>query len=155
MLFILLCSVAVLFNSFQPHGLQHTRLHWPPLSPAICSNSCPTESVMLSNHLILCLPLLLLPSIFPRLLPVSQLFISCGQSFEASASATVFPMNIQGWFPLGLTGLILRSKGFKSLLQHHNLKALIHCHSAFFMVQLSHLYKTTGKNIALSRWSFE
>ena len=140
MLFILLCSVAVLFNSFQPHGLQHTRLHWPPLSPAICSNSCPTESVMLSNHLILCLPLLLLPSIFPRLLPVSQLFISCG--------------NIQGWFPLGLTGLILRSKGFKSLLQHHNLKALIHCHSAFFMVQLSHLYKTTGKNIALSRWTF-
>ena len=144
MLFILLCSVAVLFNSFQPHGLQHTRLHWPPLSP-----------VMLSNHLILCLRLLLLPSIFPRVFPVSQLFASGGQSFEASASAIVFPMNIQGWFPLGLTGLILRFKGLKSLLQHHNLKALIHCHSAFFMVQLSHLYKTTGKNIVLSRWSFE
>ena len=154
MLFILLCSVAIVLNSFQPHGLQHTRLLCPPLSLAIFSNSCPTESVMLSNHLILCHPLLLLPSIFPRVFPVSQLFTSGGQNFGASASASVFPMNIQVWFPIGLTGLILRSKGFKSLLQHHNSKALIHCHSAFFMVQLLCLYKTTGKTVALSRWTF-
>ena len=154
MLFISLCSVAVMFNSFQPHGLQHIRLLCPPLSLTIYSNSCPAESVMLSNHLILCCPLLL-PSIFSRVFPMSQLFTSGGQSFGASASATVFPKNFQGWFPLGLTGLIfLRSKGFKSLLQHHNSKALINWHSAFLMVQLSHLYKTTGKPIALSRWTF-
>ena len=66
--------------------------------------------------------------------------------------------DIQGWFPLGLTGLIfLQSKGLstpQSLLQHHNLKALILWCSAFFMVQLSHPYMTTGKTIPLTRWTF-
>ena len=67
------------------------------------------ESVMLSNGLILCHPLLLLPSIIPslRVFSKSRLFISGGQSIEASASASVLPMNIQGWFPFGWTGLIL------------------------------------------------
>ena len=72
------------------------------------------ELVMLSNHLILCRPLLLLPSIVPsiRSFPVSQLFTSGGQSIGASASASVLPMSIQGRFPLGLTSLIfLQSKG--------------------------------------------
>ena len=71
-----------------------------------------TESGMLSNHLILCCPLLLLPSSFPasRSFPMSQLLAS-GQSIGASASATVFPMNTKCWSPLGLTGLILQSRG--------------------------------------------
>jgi len=72
------------------------------------------ESVMPSNHLILCPPFLLLLSIFPsiRSLPMSWLFASGGRSIGASASASVLPMNIQGWFPWGLTGLIsLLSKG--------------------------------------------
>ena len=72
------------------------------------------ESMMLSNHLILCYPLLLWPSIFPRIkvFSMSQLFTSGGQSIGVSASASVLPMNIQGLFPLGLTGLIsLLSKG--------------------------------------------
>ena len=66
------------------------------------------ESVMLSNHLIFCFLLLLLPSIFPtiRVFLMSWLFASSGQNIRASASALVLPMNIQGWFPLGLTGLI-------------------------------------------------
>ena len=66
------------------------------------------ESVMPSNHLILCHPLLLLPSLFLSIMSflVSQLFASGGQSTEASASASVLPMTSQGWFPLGLTGLI-------------------------------------------------
>ena len=69
------------------------------------------ESVMPSNHLILCHPLLLLPSVFPRIRAFSQLFASGGQSIGASAS--VLPMNSQDWFPLGLTSLIsLQSKGF-------------------------------------------
>ena len=72
------------------------------------------ESVMPSNHLILCRPLLLPPSIFPESgsFPVCWLFTSGGQSIGASASASVLPVNIQGWFLLGLTGLIfLLSKG--------------------------------------------
>ena len=66
------------------------------------------ESVMPSNHLILYCPLVLSPSIFPsiRVFPVGQLFTSGSQNIEASVSASVLPMNIQGWFPLGLTGLI-------------------------------------------------
>ena len=72
------------------------------------------ESVKPTNHLILCHPLPLLPSIFPSIKvssSVSHLFASAGQSLGASASSAVLPMNIQGWFPLGLTGLILLSKG--------------------------------------------
>ena len=66
------------------------------------------ESVMQSNCLFFCHPLLLLPSIFPsiRVFSSSQFFTSGGQSIGASASASILPMNIQGWFPLGLTGLI-------------------------------------------------
>ena len=76
------------------------------------------ESVMPSNHFILCCPLLLLPSIFSSItiFPMSWLFLSGGQSIGASASASVLPMNIQGWFPLGLTGLIsLQSKGLSGV----------------------------------------
>ena len=70
------------------------------------------ESVMPSNHLILCHPLLLPPSIFPNSFPMSPFFTSGGQSIGVSASASVLSMNIQGWFPLGLTCWIsLPSKG--------------------------------------------
>ena len=103
------------------------------------------ESVMPSNHLILSHPLLL-PSIFPTIRVFSNesaLHIKC-QIIGASASASVLPMNIHGWFPLGLTGLnSLQYKSLKSLL-HHGLKAWILQRSAFFMVQLSHPYMTTG-----------
>ena len=82
---------------------------------------------------------------------MSWFFASGGQSIGASASASVLPMNIQDCFPLGLTGLILQSKGlFKSLLQHHSSKASIFQCSAFLMVQLSHLYMTTRRTIALT-----
>ena len=88
--------------------------------------------------------------------PVSQFFTSGGQRIGVSASASVLPMNIQDWFPLGWTGLIsLQSKGtLKGLLQYHNSKASILWHSAFFIVQLSHPYMTTGKTIALTRRTF-
>ena len=77
------------------------------------------ESVMPSNHLILCHPFLLLPSIFPsiRSIQMSQFFISGGQSIEVSASASVLPRNIQDWFPLGWRGWIsLQSKGLSRVL---------------------------------------
>ena len=114
-----------------------------------------TESVVASSHLILCRPLLLLPSLFPsiRVFPMSQFFTSGGQIIGVSASASVLPMNIQDWFPLGLTGLIsLQSQGlFKSLLQHHSSETSILQCIAFFGVQLSHPYMTTGKTIGLTR----
>ena len=92
--------------------------HQSPLSSTISQSLLKfmsMESVMVSNHLILCGSLLLLPSVFPsiRVFSRSGLFKAGGPSTGASASASVLPMNIQGWFPLGLTGLIsLMSKGF-------------------------------------------
>ena len=82
---------------------------------------------------------------------MSQFSASGGQSIGASASASVLPMNIQDWFPLGWTGLI--SLQSKSLLQHHSSKASILQRSAFFTVQLSPPYMTTGKTKALTRWT--
>ena len=86
---------------------------------------------------------------------MSQLFASGGQRIAASASASVLPMNIQGWFPLGLTDLIsLQSKGLSRVLQHHSSKVSIIWRSAFFMVDFSHPYMTAGKTVALTRQTF-
>ena len=93
------------------------------------------ELVMPSNHLILCHPLLLLPSIFPsiRSSPMSQLFASGGQSTGALASASVLPMNIQDWFPLGLTGLTsLKSKILSRVFSNTTVQK-----HQFFSAQLS------------------
>ena len=119
--------------------------------PGICSVWCP-----LSRW---CHPTILWSATcFPFCLqsfPASQFFASGDQSIGISALASVLPMNIQGWSPLWLTGLIsLQSKRPSSLLQYHNLKASILQHSAFFMVQFSQLYMTTGKTIALTIWTF-
>ena len=106
-------SHSVVSTSLQTHGLQHTRLPCPSACLRVCLNST-IESVMPSNHLILCHPLLLLPSLFPsiRTISMSQLFISRSQNIGASASAWVLLVNNQSGFPLGLAGLIyLLSKG--------------------------------------------
>ena len=110
---------------------------------------------MPSNHLILCRPLLLLTSVFPSIWVFSSesVLVSCGQSIGTSAPASVLPMNIQDWFPLGLTDLIsLQFKGLSSLLKHH-FKSISSALS-FLIVQLSHPYMTTGKTIALTRQIF-
>ena len=116
------------------------------------------ESMMPSNHLILSSPS---PTFnvsqhqISQSTPMSQLFASGGQSVGVSASASVLPMNIQDWVPLGWTGWIsLQSKRLSSLLQHHSWKASILSCSAFFTVQLSHPYLTTGKTVTLTRWTF-
>ena len=84
-----------------------------------------------------------------------HLFASSAQSIGASTSASVLPMNIHSWFPLGLTGLIsLQCKGFSRVFSSTKLETINSFHSAFFMVQLSHLYMTTGKSIALTIWTF-
>ena len=115
------------------------------------------ELVMPSNHLILCHPLLLLPSNFPSIRVFSNELVLPVRwpKFWISTSASVLPMNIQGWFPLRLTGLIsLQSKGLENLLQDHSLKASILCCSDFFMVQLLHPYMSIGKAIVLTIWTF-
>ena len=107
-----------------------------------------SQSVMPSNHLILCRPLASWPQSFlaSGSFLMSRLFASGGQSTGASASASVLPVNIQGWFRLGLTGRIsLQSRG-PSRVFNTTFKSINS--SAFFMVQLSHPYMTTGKTIA-------
>ena len=88
--------------------------------------------------------------------PMSQFFSSGGQSIGVSASVSVLPMNIQDWFPSWLTGLIsLQSKRLLRVFSNTTVqKASILQLSAFFIVQLSHPYMTTGKTIALTRWTF-
>ena len=105
---LLLFSHSVMSDSLQPHGLQHTCLPCPSLSPRVCLNSCSLNlrcHVAISSSVI---PFSSCPQSFPALQssPKSWLFTSGGQSFGASASASVLPENIQGRFPLGLTGLI-------------------------------------------------
>ena len=154
MLLLLLFSRWVLSDSLWPHGLQHDKLLCPPLSSRVCLNSCPLSQLTISSSVISFSSCL---QSFPasESFPMSQLFASSGQSIGASASASVLPMNIQDWFPLGLTGLILQSKGtLKHLFLHHSSKASVLQHSAFFIVQLSHPYMTTGKTITLTRWAF-
>ena len=113
------CSV--MSDSLQmQHGMQHVRPPCPSPTPLSITNSrsllkfMPIESVMLSNHLILSCPLLLLPSIFSsiRIFSNESALHTGNQSIGVSASPSVLPMNIQDWFPLGLTGLIsLQFKG--------------------------------------------
>ena len=151
-----LFSYLVMSNSLWPQGLQHARSPCPSLSPRACSNSCPSSwwcHPTISSSVV---PFSSCLQSFPASgsFLMSQLFASDGQSIGASASASVLPMNIQDWFPLGLTGLILQSKGLSSLLQHRSSKASILLHSTFFMVQFSHTYMTTGKTIVLTRWTF-
>ena len=140
-----------------PHELQHARPPCPSPTPRVYSNSCllswwchPTISSSV-------VPFSCLRS-FPASgsFPISQFFSSGDQSFGVSASASVLPVNIQDWFPLGLTGWIsLQSKRpSKSFLQHHSSEASILQRSAFFTVQLSHPSMTTGKTIASTRQTF-
>ena len=110
-------SCSVMSDSLWPHGLQHARLPCPSPTPVACSNSClchPTISssvIPFSSHL----------QSFPTSgsFPMSQFFASVGQSIGVSASASVLPMSIQDWFPLGWTGGIsLKSKGLSIILSN-------------------------------------
>ena len=105
------CCCSVMSHSLRPCG--HASLSCPSLSPKVCSNSCPLSRWC---HPIISSSVILLSSClqsFPASgsFPVSQLFVSGGQTTGASASASVLPKTIRGWFPLRLTGLILHSKG--------------------------------------------
>ena len=133
------CCSVTMSSSLQPHGLQYARLSCPSPSSRVCSNLCPLSRwcylTISSSATLLSFFLQSFPA--SGSFAMSQIFSSGDQSIGASAS--VLPVNIQGWFPLGLTCWIsLQSKGHSRVLQHHSSKASIFQCSAFFMVQLSH-----------------
>ena len=148
----LLFSCSVMSNSLWPCGLQHTRLLCPSPSPRVCSNSCPLSWW---RH----------PTISSSVVP-----FSCLQSFPATGSFlmswlftskfwsfSISPSNEYSGlisFRIDWFDLLPVQGALKSPLQHHNSKASIFWHSAFFMVQLSHPHMTIGKTIALTMWTF-
>jgi len=113
------------------------RLLCPTLSPGVCSNSCSLScdaiSIFMISSFVAIFSFCLQSFPAPESFPMSQLFASGGQRIGASASASILPMNIQDWFPLGWTGLFSFAVQWtlKTLLQHHNLKASILPRSAF------------------------
>ena len=145
-------------NSLPPHGLQHARPPCPSPTSRVYSNPCPLSQWCHPTISSSVIPYSSCPQSFPTSgsFQMSQLFALGGQSTEVSASTSVLQVNTQNWSPLGWTGWIsLKTKGtFKNLLQHHSSKASILRCSAFFTVQLSHSYMTTGKHIALTRGTF-
>ena len=152
---ILFIQFTTVSDSLRPHESQNARPPCPSPTPRVYSNSCPSSQwhhPAISSSVV---SFSSCPQSLPASgsFPMSQLFTWSGPRTRVSASASVLPVNTQDWSPLGWTGWIsLQSKGLsKSLLQHHSSKASIFRCSAFFTVQVSHPYMTTGKTIALTR----
>ena len=149
-------SRSVVSDSLRPHGPQHARPPCPSSTPRVHLNSCPLSwwcHPTISSSVI---PFFSRPQSFPASgsSPVSQFFASGGQSIGVSASTSVLPMNTQDWPPLGWTGWIsLQSMGLSRVFSNTTVQKHLQCW-AFFIVQLSHPYITTGKTIALTRQTF-
>ena len=144
-------------DSLQPHESQHTRPPCPSPSSRVHSNSHPSSwwcHPAISSSVV---PFSSCPQSLPASgsFPMSQLIAWGGQNTGVSALASVLPKNTPGLISFRMDWLdLLAVQGtLKSLLQHHNSKASILQHSAFFTVQLSHPYMTAGKTIALTRWT--
>ena len=150
-------SSSVMFNSLWPYGLQHARLPYPSQTPRAYSNSCPS-SRWCHPTISSCHPLLLPPLIFPSIRVLSNesvLPIKWPKYWSFSFSNS--PSNEYSGlisFSMDWLNLLAVQGTLKSLLQHHSSKALILQCSAFFTVQLSYPYMTTGKTIALTRRTF-
>ena len=133
-------------SCLRPHESQHARPPCPSLTPGVYPNSCPLSQP--SNHLILCHPLLL-PSMFPSIRVFSKESVLCIRWPKYwSFSFSISPCNEYSElisFRIDWLHLLAVQGTLKSLLQHHSSKASILQHSAFFVVQLSHPYTTTGK----------
>ena len=128
-------SCSVVSNCLWPHGLQHVRLPCPSSTPRICSNSCPScpwcHPTISSSAVHISSWLQSFPASGSFLM--SQFFASCGQSIGVWASTSVLPVNIQDWFPLGLTGLIfLQAKGLSRVFSNTTVQK-----HQFFSAQLS------------------
>ena len=141
-------SRSVMSDSLRPHESQHARPPCPSPSPRVHSNSCPLSRwchPTISSSII---PFSFCLQSFPasRSFPISQFFTSGGQSIGVSASASVLPMNIQDWFPLGVTGLIsLQSKGHSRIFSNTTVQK-----HQFFSAQSS-----LGSNSHICMWLLE
>ena len=127
-------SHSVVSDSLRPHESQHARLSCPTPTPGMYSNSCPSSRRCHSTISPSVVPFSSCLQSFPASgsFPMSQFSASGGQSIGDSALASVLPMNIQDWFPLGLTGLILQSKGLSRVFSNTTVQK-----HQFFSVQLS------------------
>ena len=123
------CSVAKWCPTLWPHGLEHTRLPCPSLSPGVCSDSYPLSQWCHLTILSSVIPFSSCLQSFSASgsFPMSRVFASGGQSMGASVLASVLPVNIHHWFPLGLTGYIFYfvQGSLRNLLQYHTLKASV------------------------------
>ena len=146
---------SVVSDSLGPHGLQHARPPCPSPNPGVYSNPCPLSRWC---HRILCRAFFLLPSIFPSIRVFSNESVLCIRWPNYwSFSFNISPSNEYSGlisFRIDWLDLLAVQGTLKSLLQNHSSKASILRCSAFFTVQLSTLYTTTGKTIALTRWTF-
>ena len=152
-----LFSCSVISDSLWPHGLQHTRLHYPSPSPRVCSSSCPLSWWCHPTISFSVVPFSSCPQSFPASgsFPMSQICASGGQSIGASTSASALSKNTQGWFPLGLTGCIsLQFKGLSRVFS----STIVWRHKFFdaqpFLLSSSYTYMNTGKTIALTIQTF-
>ena len=149
------CSVGKLCPALQRHGLQHTRLPCPSLSTGVCSDSCPLSQRSHQPSHSLSHPLCFLPPVFSSFRVFSNESALCIRwpkywSFSLNISpSNEYPGLIS--FRMDWLDLLTVQGILKSLLQHHSSKASILRCSAFFIVQLSHPYMTTGKTIILTR----
>ena len=143
-------------NSLWSHEQRYSRLSYLSLSPGVCSNSWPLSQWCHPTISSSVSPFSSFPQSLPApgSFPMSGLFVLCGQSIGVLASGSLsneysrfIPFRIDWLDLLAVQGIL------NSLLQHHNLKTSILWCSVFFMVQLSHLYITTGKTIALTIWT--
>ena len=148
-------SCSVMSDSLKPHEPQHSRPPSPSPTPRVYPNSCPLSQF---NHLILWHPLLLLPTVFPSIRVFSnESFLPIRWPKYWSFGFNISPSNEHPGlisFRIDWLDFLAVQGTLKSLLQHHSSKASIIRCSAFFTVQLSHPYITTGKTIALTRWTF-
>ena len=151
-------SHSVVSDSLWPHELKHTRPSSPSPALRVHSNSRPLSQWCHPTISSSVTPFSACPQSLPasESFPMSQFFASGGQSIGVSASASILPMNIQDWFPLGWNGWIsLQSKGLSRAFSNTCFsKASVLQRSALFMIHLSHPYMTTGKTIALTRRTF-
>ena len=156
-MYLLLFSCSVLSNSLWPHGLQHTRLPCPSLSPGACSNSCPLSQwchPTISSSVVLFSSWL---QSFPTWVFSNKSVLRIKRPRYWSFIFSISPSNEYSGlisFRIDCFDLLAVQGTLKSLLQHHSSKASILQSSAFFMIQFSHPYMTTGKTIALTRWTF-
>ena len=151
-------SLSVVSDSLQPHGLHHARLSCLSLTPRACSNSCPLSQwchpTILSSFIPFSSCLQSAPASGTFLM--SQFFASRGQSIEVLAFASVHSMNIQNWFPLGLTGLISLQSKKLSIISSTTVQNHRYFNTQSSLWSNSHIlpYLTTGKTIAFIRWNF-